>query len=165
MPQFAANNNVIAGTYPDESGEPNSAPIAFNIEGDDLGILIGRRGQTLSSLQYILRLIVGHKTNTWIPIVIDAESYKQRRYEAIQALARQAKDIKPEDAPDLLKAAAVLREKSASLQSAAERGFNKDFRPHGFTHQGWNIKREAAQALKAAVLLEKALGKTRMEVL
>jgi spoIIIJ-associated protein len=91
---------VVPGTYPDESGEPNSAPIAFNIEGDDLGILIGRRGQTLSSLQYILRLIVGHKTNTWIPIIIDAESYKQRRYEALQALAhRMAENVKTKGTP------------------------------------------------------------------
>jgi spoIIIJ-associated protein len=91
---------VVPGTYPDESGEPNSAPIAFNIEGDDLGILIGRRGQTLSSLQYLLRLIVGRKTNSWLPIVIDAESYKQRRYEALQALAhRMAENVKTKGIP------------------------------------------------------------------
>ncbi len=97
---LGVNGAVIPGTYPDESGEPNSAPIAFNIEGDDLGILIGRRGQTLSSLQYILRLIVGHKTNTWIPIVIDAEGYKQRRFEAIQALAhRMAENVKTKGSP------------------------------------------------------------------
>lgn len=97
---MGVEGTVVPGTYPDESGEPNSAPIAFNIEGDDLGILIGRRGQTLSSLQYILRLIVGHKTNTWIPIVIDAEAYKQRRYEAIQALAhRMAENVKTKGTP------------------------------------------------------------------
>ena len=97
---MGVDGTVVPGTYPDESGKPNSAPIAFNIEGDDLGILIGRRGQTLSSLQYILRLIVGHKTNTWIPIVIDAESYKQRRYEAIQALAhRMAENVKTKGVP------------------------------------------------------------------
>jgi spoIIIJ-associated protein len=91
---------VVPGTYPDESGEPNSAPIAFNIEGEDLGILIGRRGQTLSSLQYLLRLIVGRKTNSWLPIVIDAESYKQRRYEALQALAhRMAENVKTKGIP------------------------------------------------------------------
>ena len=91
---------MVPGTYPDESGEPNSAPIAFNIEGEDLGILIGRRGQTLSSLQYLLRLIVGRKTNTWLPIVIDAESYKQRRYEALQALAhRMAENVKTKGTP------------------------------------------------------------------
>ncbi len=97
---MGVEGTVVPGTYPDESGEPNSAPIAFNIEGEDLGILIGRRGQTLSSLQYILRLIVGHNTNTWIPIVIDAEAYKQRRYEAIQALAhRMAENVKTKGAP------------------------------------------------------------------
>ena len=97
---MGVDGKVVPGNYPDESGEPNSAPIAFNIEGEDLGILIGRRGQTLSSLQYILRLIVGRKTNTWLPIVIDAESYKQRRYEALQALAhRMAENVKTKGIP------------------------------------------------------------------
>ncbi len=72
-----------------------TAPIAFDIKGDDLGILIGRRGQTLSCLQYIVRLIVGHQTEAWVPIIIDVEGYKQRRYEALQALAwRIAEQVK-----------------------------------------------------------------------
>jgi len=100
LKMMGVEGKIVPGTYPDESGEPNSAPIAFNIEGNDLGILIGRRGQTLSSLQYILRLIVGRKTNTWLPIVIDAESYKQRRYEALQALAhRTAETVKAKGTP------------------------------------------------------------------
>ena len=78
----------------------DTAPIAFDIEGDDLGILIGRRGQTLSCLQYIVRLIVGHQTEAWVPIIIDVEGYKQRRYEALQALAwRIAEQVKAEQAP------------------------------------------------------------------
>ena len=73
----------------------DTAPIAFNIKGDDLGILIGRRGQTLSCLQYIVRLIVSHQTEAWVPIIIDVEEYKQRRYEALQALAwRIAEQVK-----------------------------------------------------------------------
>ncbi|MDD5190348.1 MAG: protein jag [Dehalococcoidales bacterium] len=83
---------VVIDTYPDETGEQANAPIGFNIEGDDLGILIGRRGQTLASLQYIVRLITGHKTDTWVPIVIDAEGYKQRRIEALQSLAERMAD-------------------------------------------------------------------------
>jgi spoIIIJ-associated protein len=91
---------VVSDTYPDESGQGNSAPLAFNIEGDDLGILIGRRGQTLSSLQYILRLIVGHQTQTWMPIIVDAEGYKQRRHDALKALAlRMADHVKTRGAP------------------------------------------------------------------
>ena len=70
-----------------EGEEGAATPVAFDIRGDDLGILIGRRGQTLACLQYIVRLIMSHQTKTWIPIVIDVEGYRQRRDEALQALA------------------------------------------------------------------------------
>jgi len=71
-----------------EGEEAATASVAFNIEGDDLGILIGRRGQTLASLQYIVRLIMGHQMETWVSIVIDVEGYKQHRYQALQVFAR-----------------------------------------------------------------------------
>lgn len=72
-----------------EPGKETTATTVLNVEGDDPGILIGRRGQTLSSLQYIVRLIVGRQTKVWVPMIIDVEGYKQRRYQALQALARQ----------------------------------------------------------------------------
>ncbi len=85
---------VVSPARPAGEGE-DTAPIVFDIKGDDLGILIGRRGQTLSCLQYIVRLIVGHQTEAWVPIIIDVEGYKQRRYEALQALAwRIAEQVK-----------------------------------------------------------------------
>jgi spoIIIJ-associated protein len=91
---------VVPAVYPDESGDQPTAPVAFNIEGDDLGILIGRRGQTLAALQYILRLIVGHKTEVWVPIIVDAEGYKERRHEALKALAlRMADHVKTRGSP------------------------------------------------------------------
>src|SRR4030042_86516 len=91
---------IAPAVYPDESGEQPTAPVAFNIEGDDLGILIGRRGQTLAALQYVLRLIVGHKTETWVPIIVDAEGYKERRHEALKSLAlRMADHVKTRGAP------------------------------------------------------------------
>jgi len=70
-------------------GEEATAPFAFDIKGDDLGILIGRRGQTLSCLQYIVRLIVGHQTEFGVPIIIDVEGYKQRRYQSLRTLAQR----------------------------------------------------------------------------
>ena len=70
-------------------GDEATTPITFDIKGDDLGILIGRGGQTLSCLQYVVRLIVAHQTKDWLPIVIDIEGYKQRRYEELQALAQR----------------------------------------------------------------------------
>jgi spoIIIJ-associated protein len=88
--------SVVPGDKPFVEGEGEStAPIVFDIKGDDLGILIGRRGQTLSCLQYIVRLIVGHQTEAWVPIIVDVERYKQRRYETLQALAwRIAEQVK-----------------------------------------------------------------------
>jgi len=83
-----------------EGGQEATASVALNIEGEDLGILIGRRGHTLSCLQYIVRLIVGHQTKTWVPIVIDVEDYKQRRYQTLQTFARNmAEQVKAREAP------------------------------------------------------------------
>ena len=83
-----------------EGEEGAAAPIALDIEGDDLGILIGRRGQTLSYLQHIVRLIAAHQMNTWVPIIIDVEGYKQRRYEALRTLAwRLAEQVRVRGMP------------------------------------------------------------------
>jgi len=73
---------------PVEQEDNTNAAHAFDIQGDDLGILIGRRGQTLSCLQYFVRLILAHQMKTWVPVTIDVEGYRQRRYEALQTLAQ-----------------------------------------------------------------------------
>ncbi len=65
----------------------DTTPIALDIKGGDLGILIGRRGQTLASLQHVLRLIVAQRLKARIPLTIDVEGYKQRRYQALRELA------------------------------------------------------------------------------
>jgi spoIIIJ-associated protein len=62
-------------------------PITLNITGNDLGSLIGRRGQTLDALQYLVRLITAKQTKSRAPIIIDVEDYKKRRYEDLRTLA------------------------------------------------------------------------------
>jgi len=70
-------------------------PVTLNIEGEDLGVLIGRRGQALASLQYIVRLMVAEKLKVWIPVNVDIAGYKKRRYESLQDLAlRLAEQVK-----------------------------------------------------------------------
>ena len=61
--------------------------MSLEISGEDLGILIGRRGQTLSSLQYLVYLMVSHQLGAWVPISIDVEGYRERRQEALKNLA------------------------------------------------------------------------------
>jgi spoIIIJ-associated protein len=85
-------------TTSDDNGEYTS--IGFNIEGEDLGILIGRRGQTMASLQYVVRLIMAHKMQVQLPIVLDVEGYKQRRCEGLRMLAaRLAEQVKNRKVP------------------------------------------------------------------
>jgi spoIIIJ-associated protein len=62
-------------------------PLALDVKGDDLGILIGRRGQTLASLEYITKLIVAKRLNAWLPLRLDVAGYKKRRHESLQRLA------------------------------------------------------------------------------
>jgi spoIIIJ-associated protein len=81
-----------------ENGEVVS--VGLNIEGEDLGILIGRRGQTMVSLQQIVRLIMVHKMEVKVPIILDVENYKQRRCEGLRLLAnRLAEQVKTRKAP------------------------------------------------------------------
>ena len=69
--------------------EKTPAPVVFDVKGDGLGILIGRRGQTLACLQYIVRLIVSHQMKASAFIVIDVNGYKQHRYQSLKALANR----------------------------------------------------------------------------
>ena len=62
-------------------------PLALDIKGDDLGILIGRRGQTLASLEYITKLIVVGRLKAWLPLTVDVAGYKERRRDSLQRLA------------------------------------------------------------------------------
>jgi len=62
-------------------------PLVLDIKGDDLGILIGRRGQTLAALEHITKLIVAGQLKTWLPLSVDVAGYKKRRYDSPQKLA------------------------------------------------------------------------------
>jgi len=61
----------------------------LEIKGDDLGCLIGPRGETLNALQFISRLMVGHKIQQRSSFVIDVQGYRQRREQALARLAER----------------------------------------------------------------------------
>ena len=63
--------------------------IALNVTGDDLGVLIGRRGETLRDLQFITRLVVSRQVQRWPNIVVDVEYYKARREKLLMDLAKR----------------------------------------------------------------------------
>jgi len=71
----------------DLAEEDQPPAIVLNITGEDLGILIGRRGETLRALQYLVRLMVSHRIKHWANLVVDVESYLIRRRSALESLA------------------------------------------------------------------------------
>lgn len=67
----------------------SQSPLTLNIQGfnENLGLLIGRRGETLAALQLIVSLIVSHRTKHRMRIIVDAENYRERREENLRSLA------------------------------------------------------------------------------
>jgi spoIIIJ-associated protein len=72
-------------------GEPRDErrPIMVDVRGSDLGILIGRRGQTLDAFQYIAALMVGKATGQFIHLVVDVEGHRDRRERQLRQLAQR----------------------------------------------------------------------------
>ncbi|HEX7736219.1 MAG TPA: RNA-binding cell elongation regulator Jag/EloR [Ktedonobacteraceae bacterium] len=67
------------------------SPLTLNIQGmnENLGLLIGRRGETLAALQLLVSLIVSHRTKHRMRIIVDAENYRERREENLRSLAQR----------------------------------------------------------------------------
>jgi spoIIIJ-associated protein len=80
-------------TYRANAESPEEdAPWVLDIHGPDLGILIGRRGETLNAMQYITRLIVSRELQRRANIVVDVEGYKMRREQSLRKLAKRMAD-------------------------------------------------------------------------
>ena len=76
----------VEGSQRQEEDEDEAA-IYLNLIGDDLGDLIGRHGETLSSMQYLVRLMVNQKLHRWTNIVVDVDGYKDRRADKLTQMA------------------------------------------------------------------------------
>ena len=60
----------------------------IDLSGDEMGVLIGKRGQTLDSLQYLVSLVVNKDTEDYIRVKVDTENYRQRRKDTLENLAK-----------------------------------------------------------------------------
>ena len=60
----------------------------IDLSGDEMGVLIGKRGQTLDSLQYLVSLVVNKEAENYIRVKVDTENYRQRRKETLENLAK-----------------------------------------------------------------------------
>ena len=69
--------------YKEEEGEMD-----IELKGEDMGLLIGKRGQTLDSIQYLTSLVANKDLEDYVKIKMDTENYRQRRNETIENLAK-----------------------------------------------------------------------------
>ena len=60
----------------------------IDLSGEDMGVLIGKRGQTLDSLQYLVSLVVNKNSETYVKVKVDTENYRERRKETLENLAK-----------------------------------------------------------------------------
>lgn len=82
---FAAMDMTVVteATY-----DASEKELSINLSGDDMGVLIGKRGQTLDSLQYLVSLVVNKGNDDYIRVKVDTENYRQRRKDTLENLAK-----------------------------------------------------------------------------
>ncbi len=72
----------------DASYDDIEKELSIDLKGDDMGVLIGKRGQTLDSLQYIVSLVVNKGEENYIRVKVDTENYRERRKQTLENLAK-----------------------------------------------------------------------------
>lgn len=76
-------NAVVELSYDEENHNMD-----MNLTGEDMGILIGKRGQTLDALQYLISLFINKESDTYIRFKLDTENYRDRRKKTLESLAK-----------------------------------------------------------------------------
>ncbi len=82
---FAAMNLTVVV---DVKYNEEESTMDVDLSGDEMGILIGKRGQTLDSLQYLVSLVVNKDTENYIRVKVDTENYRKRRKDTLENLAK-----------------------------------------------------------------------------
>ena len=80
----AMNMAVVVDVKYDEENKN----VDIELSGDEMGVLIGKRGQTLDSLQYLVSLVVNKDSEEYIRVKVDTEDYRKRRKETLENLAK-----------------------------------------------------------------------------
>lgn len=83
-------NNMNVSTEVTTSVEGNH--LTFELSGEKIALLIGKRGQTLNAIQYLVHLVVNKDTNEYYTVTVDAEGYRGRRKETLESLAEKMAD-------------------------------------------------------------------------
>ena len=75
-----------------ESLVDEDGTVFMNVTGKGLGVVIGRRGQTLDAVQYLVNIVANRDAPQWTRFIVDAEGYRERRAETLRQLAQRTAD-------------------------------------------------------------------------
>lgn len=89
---FMAEVLAAMGVEASVEVEPGDGCLLVNLSGKNLGRVIGRRGDTLDALQYLLNIVISRKMGEPVRLLLDAEGYRQRREESLVRLARRVSE-------------------------------------------------------------------------
>jgi spoIIIJ-associated protein len=108
----------VVTRVPGQKGDVEET-ITLHVEGADeeaMGLLIGRRGDTLRSLQFLLNLLVSRRVQKWPQLVVDVGNYRQRRQESLEGLARRmAERVRQTGRPIMLEPMAAYERRIVHL--------------------------------------------------
>lgn len=85
-------NAKVASRIMDPEDDKDNPMVLVEVTGNDLSILIGRKAETLNSLQYVTSLILNQQLGNWMPLLIDVQGYRFRRERQLRQLARRLAD-------------------------------------------------------------------------
>lgn len=85
--EFLADVIQKMGINADVQVKQSGKVIKIQLSGDNMSVLIGKRGQTLNSLQYLTQLVANRNSNHYLQIILDAENYREKRKETLKQLA------------------------------------------------------------------------------
>jgi spoIIIJ-associated protein len=75
-----------------EPDEQDQRPVMIDLQGENLGILVGRRAETLNALQYLVNLIVSKQVEHWVQVMIDVQGYRVRHERQLRQMAQRMAD-------------------------------------------------------------------------
>ncbi|NJN15760.1 MAG: KH domain-containing protein [Oscillochloris sp.] len=109
---------AVLNRVPGQKGDIEET-VTLHVEGADeeaMGLLIGRRGETLRSLQFLLNLLVSRRVQKWPQVVVDVGNYRQRRQESLEGLARRmAERVRQTGRPIMLEPMAAYERRIVHL--------------------------------------------------
>jgi spoIIIJ-associated protein len=106
-----------------DKSQDEDGNVILEISGDNLGMIIGRRGQMLDAMQYLVNVVANRQGGDWVRFILDAEGYRRRREEALRGLAlRTAERVKAQGKRAVLEPMNAAERRIIHMALAEEKG-------------------------------------------